>query len=66
MVELNQLEQRLEQINTRLETRQFVYEQRIAELEKELAAAETENRELIRAKIHEARKNLEWAKAQNS
>ncbi len=63
--QLHELEQRLEQINTRLQTRQSAYEQRIAELEKELAATEEENRELIRAKIREARQNLEWAKAQN-
>ncbi|MEO5804045.1 MAG: hypothetical protein ABIR24_10990 [Verrucomicrobiota bacterium] len=62
--QLNELERRLEQINSRLKTRQAIYEERIAELEKELAAAEEENRELIRAKIHEARQNLEWAKAQ--
>lgn len=62
--QLLELEQRLEQINTRLQNRQAVYEKRIAELEKELAATEEENRELIRAKIHEARQNLERAKAQ--
>jgi hypothetical protein len=62
--QLADLEQRLNQINARLKNRQAAYELRIAELEKELAAAEEENRELIRAKIHEARQNLEWAKAQ--
>jgi hypothetical protein len=62
--QLAELEQRLDQINSRLKNRQTVYEKRIAELEKELAAAEEENRELIRAKIHEARQNLEWAKSQ--
>lgn len=62
--QLNELEQQLEQISTRLQARQLSYEKRIAELEKELAAAEEENRELIRAKIREARENLEWAKAQ--
>ena len=64
--QLADLEQRLDQINHRLQTRQAAYEQRIAELEKELAAAEEENRELIRAKIREARQNLEWAKAQRT
>ncbi len=62
--QLMELEQRLDQISTRLQTRQTVYEQRIAELERELAAAEEENRELIRAKIREARQNLQWAKTQ--
>ncbi len=62
--QLNHLEEQLEQINTRLQTRQIAYEKRIAELERELAAAEEENRELIRAKIREARQNLEWAKSQ--
>lgn len=64
--QLADLEQRLDQINHRLQTRQAAYEQRIAELEKELAAAEEENRELIRAKIREARQNLEWAKSQQA
>ena len=62
--QLNELEQQLEQISTRLHARQAVYEKRIAELECELAAAEEENRELIRAKIREARENLERARAQ--
>ncbi|MEO6033840.1 MAG: hypothetical protein ABIQ35_01165 [Verrucomicrobiota bacterium] len=62
--QLNELEEKLEQISSRLQSRQTAYERRIAELEKELAAAEEENRELIRAKIREARENLEWAKAQ--
>lgn len=60
--QLAEIEQRLDQISTRLENRQAFYETRIAQLEKELAASEEENRELIRAKIHEARQNLEWAK----
>ena len=62
--QLNELEQQLEQISTRLQVRQASYEKRIEELESELAAAEEENRELIRAKIREARENLELAKAQ--
>ncbi|MEO7297595.1 MAG: hypothetical protein ABI042_03350, partial [Verrucomicrobiota bacterium] len=62
--QLNELENQLEKITTRLQTRQSVYERRIAELEKELAAAEEENRELIRAKLHETRQNLERARAQ--
>ena len=62
--QLNELEQQLEQISTRLHARQAVYEKRIAELECDLAAAEEENRELIRAKIREARENLERARAQ--
>ncbi|MEO7298984.1 MAG: hypothetical protein ABI042_10470 [Verrucomicrobiota bacterium] len=62
--QLNELEDQLEKITTRLQTRQSVYERRIAELEKELAAAEEENRELIRAKLYETRQNLEWARAQ--
>ncbi len=64
--QLADLEQRLDQINNRLQTRQAVSELRIAELEKELAAAEEENRELIRAKIREARQNLEWAKSEQA
>jgi membrane-associated HD superfamily phosphohydrolase len=64
--QLSKLEERLDQISTRIENRQLFYESRIAQLEKELSEAEEENRELIRAKIHEARQNLEWAKAQAS
>lgn len=64
--QLAEIEQRLDQISVRLENRQTFYETRISQLEKELAAAEEENRELIRAKIHEARQNLEWAKTQAS
>jgi membrane-associated HD superfamily phosphohydrolase len=64
--QLAEIEQRLDQISTRLENRQVFYETRINQLEKELAAAEEENRELIRAKIHEARQNLEWAKTEAS
>lgn len=62
--QLSRLEERLDQISTRIENRQLFYETRIAQLEKELAEAEEENRDLIRARIHEARQNLEWAKAQ--
>jgi hypothetical protein len=64
--QLAEIEQRLDQISTRLENRQVFYETRISQLEKELAAAEEENRELIRMKIHEARQNLEWTKTQAS
>ncbi len=63
--QLNQLEKRLEKISERLETKQSLYERRIEQLEKELAASEEENRELIRAKIVETRRNLEWARARN-
>ncbi len=64
--QLNELEGRLDQIDTRWQMRQIAYETRIAQLERDLALAEEENRELIRAKIREARQNLEWAKAQGN
>jgi len=62
--QLNDLEQKLEKISSRLQSRQAAYEKRIAELETELAVAEEENRELIRAKIRDARENLERARSQ--
>jgi hypothetical protein len=58
-----ELEQRLEKVQTNLQERFRVYEDRIAALEKELAAAEEQNRDLIRAKIALAKQELEAERA---
>src|SRR5690606_35845008 len=49
--EMGELEQRLERLHAPLQERISAYEQRIEELEKELAAKGEENRELIGARI---------------
>lgn len=54
-----ELEQRLEEIKGPLENKLKVYEQRIAELERELEAKGAENRELLEATIKMARARLE-------
>jgi hypothetical protein len=59
------LEQRLEKVQTSVQERFRVYEMRIAALEKELAAAEEQNRDLIRAKIAIAKQELEAERARN-
>lgn len=57
-IEMRELEQRLEQLQTPLQERIQAYERRIVELEKELAAKGEENRELIGARIAAARQQL--------
>jgi hypothetical protein len=57
--EMAELESRLEKVQAPLQERLLAYEQRIVELEKELAVKGEENRELIRAKIQMVRKQLE-------
>jgi hypothetical protein len=56
--EMVELEQRLEQLHAPLQERITAYEQRIEELEKDLAAKGEENRELIGARINVARQHL--------
>jgi hypothetical protein len=56
--EMTELEDRLEKIHAPLQDRLRAYQQRIAELEKELATKGEENRELTKAKIELARKHL--------
>ena len=56
--EMRELEQRLEQLHAPLQERIMAYEQRIADLERDLAAKGEENRELIGARIHVARQHL--------
>jgi hypothetical protein len=63
--DLAQLEQRLAQLHAPLEERLRAYEQRIAELERDLALKGEENRELIKATIAIARKRLERERARD-
>jgi hypothetical protein len=63
--ETEQIEQRIDSIQSQVEQRYRAYEQRIAKLEVELAAAEDENRELIRAKIVLAKQELEAERAKS-
>jgi hypothetical protein len=56
--EMTELEDRLEKIHAPLQDRLRAYQQRITELEKELATKGEENRELTKAKIELARKHL--------
>ena len=60
--EMAELEERLARVHAPLQERLRAYEQRISDLEKELAQKGEENRELIKAKIQMARKHLEAAK----
>ncbi len=62
--ELDELERRLAKIHAPLAGQLKDYERRIAELEKELAVKGELNRELIRAKIAVARKQLEARQAE--
>lgn len=64
-VEMTEMERRLDELHTPLKDRLLAYEQRIAELEKSLAAKDLENRELIKAKIQLARQQLAAARARN-
>lgn len=57
-IEICELEQRLEELHAPLQERITAYEQRIEELEKDLAAKGEENRELIGARINVARQHL--------
>jgi hypothetical protein len=56
--EMRELEQRLEQLHAPLQERITAYEQRIQDLERDLAAKGEENRELIGARISVARQHL--------
>jgi 7TM-HD extracellular protein len=58
-VEIAELEARLEKVRAPLQERLRAYERRIAELEQDLLVKGEENRELIKAKIEIARKQLE-------
>ena len=60
-----ELEERLTKIQSHMQERFRAYEHRISELEEELAAAEEQNRDLIRAKIVLAKQDLEFERAKN-
>jgi hypothetical protein len=64
-IEIAELEARLERVHAPLQERLQAYEKRIAELEKELEVKGDENRELIKAKIQIARKQLEIERGKN-
>ncbi|MDB6121329.1 MAG: hypothetical protein JWQ71_322 [Pedosphaera sp.] len=64
-LEITTLEERLEKIQAPLGERLKAYEKRITELEKELEAKGEENRELIKAKILLAKKQLETERNRN-
>ncbi|MCU0783759.1 MAG: FHA domain-containing protein [Verrucomicrobia bacterium] len=63
--EMAELERRLDELHAPLQERLRSYEQRIAELEKSLAVKGEENRELLRARIHMTRQQLETQRARN-
>jgi hypothetical protein len=62
--DMAELESRLQKVNAPLQERLRAYEERIGELEKELAQKGEENRELIRLKIQLMRKELAAAKSE--
>jgi hypothetical protein len=62
--EVAELAARLEEVHAPLEERLRAYEQRIAELEAELAAKGEQNLDLIKAKIETTRKKLEGERSQ--
>jgi hypothetical protein len=61
--EISRLEERLKKVQAPLEDRLRAYEQRIGELQRELAQKGDENRELINAKIELARQQIEIEKS---
>jgi hypothetical protein len=64
-LELAELDQRLARLHAPLEERLKIYQERIAELERQLAIKGEENRELIKAKIESTRKKIEEEQGQN-
>jgi hypothetical protein len=63
--EMAELERRLDELQAPLQERMRVYEKRIEELEKALAAKGEENRELIKAKIQLAKQQLVAQRTRN-
>jgi membrane-associated HD superfamily phosphohydrolase len=63
-LQVAELERRLNEINGPLKDRLQAYEQRIVELEQQLAARGAENRELLQATIKMARERLEAQRSQ--
>jgi len=63
--EMADLERRLDELHAPLQERLRAYEKRIEELEKALAAKGEENRELLKAKIQMAKRQLEAQRTKN-
>ena len=59
------LEKQMDRLESGVQARLIAYQERIVELEKELAAAEEQNRDLIRAKISLAREELATEQQRN-
>ena len=64
-LELAEFDQRLARLHAPLEQRLKLYQDRIIELERQLAIKGEESRELIKAKIQSTRKKLEQEQEQN-
>ena len=64
-MQATEMEQHLAKIQTQMQDRFKAYEQRIAELEKELAVTEGEKRDLVRAKIVLARQEYDEERARS-
>jgi hypothetical protein len=65
-LQVAELERRLEEMHAPLQNRLQVYEQRITELEQQLAAQGAQNRELLKATIKMARERLEAQRHQST
>jgi hypothetical protein len=65
-LQVAELERRLEEMSGPLQNRLQAYEQRISELEQQLAAQGAENRELLKATIKMARERLEAQRSQSA
>ncbi len=65
LAEAQRIEDRIECIQSGVQEKFRAYEKRIAQLERELAEAEEQNRDLIRAKITLAKQELETERARN-
>jgi membrane-associated HD superfamily phosphohydrolase/Skp family chaperone for outer membrane proteins len=65
VAEAQRIEERIESIQSGVQEKFRAYEKRITQLERELAEAEEQNRDLIRAKITLAKQELETERARN-
>ena len=63
--EINELVRRLDELKAPMQDRMRSYEDRIVELEKDLAERNEENRELLKLKIEMTRRQLEAERARN-
>lgn len=65
VTQVNRLGERLDTIQTRMQSRLLAYEKRIAELEKELDTKDEINRELIQAEIDTIRRQMDAERAKS-